>query len=236
MIVDFKDYVIAGILLDIAQKEHSGFARVFDVDQFRDEFERIYNADIPSQLLSASVSKLIELGGGRIVRDPFTRDFIYLDKNSCERLFNEAEDNPDTVIGRAYLIGSRYLEEAFLAIAELSEANLLAEFYDMRNPDRFIDIDHANDPRARKIEEGFEELQTQLFQNNEVAIALGEYLEVARNEVLALRARWHQTQIRAAAFVNQAQQTLIWISREASKTFVGQSAKKLFDLIMDYFF
>jgi hypothetical protein len=236
VIVDLKDYVIAAILLDIAQKDHSGFARVFDAEQFRDELERVYGADLPVSLISSSVHKLVELGGGQIVSDPFTSDYIYLDARSCTSLFHEAEDNPKTVAGRAYLIGSRFIVEAFTRIVELGEANLLAEFYDFDEPDRLTAIDRPNDPAVKEIDQGFEQLERELLENNESVIQLGDSVDVARQEVSALKQRWLNAKIRAASFVNQAQQTLVWISREAGKTVVGETAKKLFQLIMSYFF
>lgn len=236
MIVDLKDYIIAAILLDIAGESHSGFARVFDADKFQDEFERVYDVTIPTPLIASSVFKLVELGGGRIVSDPFTRDYIYLDSRACTELFNEAEDNPDTVVGRAYIIGEKFIQEALLRITELTEANLLAEFYDFEEPDRLKKIDHDGDVRAKAISKGFDELQKQLDENNEAAVSLGDSLEIAKSEVSALRVRWNDGKIRAASFVNQAQQTLVWIAQEAGKSVVGQSAKRLFDLIMDFFF
>ena len=236
MIVDLKDYIIAAILLDIANNDHSGFSRVFDADQFRDGLERLYGADLPISLISASVHRLVELGGGQIVSDPFTSDYVYLDARSCTALFHDAEDNPKTVVGRAYLIGSRFIEQAFARIAELSEANLLAELYDFEEPNGFVVIDRPNDSAVKEIDQGFEQLERDLLENNESVIQLGDSIDVARQEVLALRQRWENTKIRAASFVNQAQQTLVWISREASKTVVGETAKRLFQLIMSYFF
>ncbi|MGB7374758.1 hypothetical protein [Pontixanthobacter sp.] len=236
MIVDLKDYLVAAILLDITQKSQSGFARVFDVDDFRDEFERVYSVNVPLPLLSASVSKLVEMDGGRVVSDPFTRDYIYLDPRKCEALFMESEDKPETVVGRAFLIGSKFIEEALLQIMELTEANLLAEFYDFEEPDRFVEIDHQNDQKVEAINDTFDELQKLLETNNESAIALGNDLELAKQEITALRVRWSSTKVRASAFVNQAQQSLVWLAREAGKTVVSQTAKQLYDLIVDFFF
>ena len=153
----------------------------------------------------------------------------------CEALFREAEDSPDTVVGRAYLIGNKFVEEALLRIMELSKDNLLAEFYDFEEPNRFAEIDRQSEA-VKQIDATFEALQTHLESNNESIMALGDSLEVAKSEVENLRTRWSNAKVRAAAFVNQAQQTLIWITKKAGGTMVGETAKRLYNLIVDFFF
>lgn len=234
MIVDLKDYVMTAILFDIADKDFSGFVRVFDAEKFQDEIERIYNVLIPAPLVSSSIYELVKRGGGEILSDPFTRDYTYLSKEKCLELFEDLSENSSTPFGKASLVGRQYVEEALLQIRNLSDENLLAEFYDFQYPDDFVEIDHSS-PAAAEIDAEFERLSEELVSNNAVGIELADSKDIAILEVKALRARWDESKIRIVSFINQAQQSLMWIVKQGGTTVVTETAKRLFNLIWDFF-
>ncbi|MBV1917909.1 MAG: hypothetical protein KUG65_07590 [Sphingomonadaceae bacterium] len=213
--------------------------------------------EVDPELAVEALEILSVCGAATISTDPFAGDYMKIDRGAfdrfvgaalseleqAERLAHRRDGNVDAVVdGQGYMkaerllkypvlnlyfeFGEGWLQQALQGIREDAEQSIPAS-------DRVVDLDH-NSPVAVKIGSALDELETRLKEDNDTGELTDDLRAAALEEVSHLKQRWSSAKIRVNSFVASTKSTLSWIGEKAATATVGELAKNLLKLILDF--
>jgi hypothetical protein len=239
-------------------------AEIFDGRVFKGDVENLpqfandaCDFAVSAELAFQALEILKECGLASVTRDEFAGEFMRIGAagfgsfvENGRRQINEAQHRADVqgvdiedafhdkdrsgislynfkALDRYFEYGDDWLHKALTSIHRQLSGDVPAS-------DRVVPIDH-NSPSAAEITSSFEALEASLKGDNDTGALIDDQRLAALEEVSRLKQWWLSTRVRCASFLTSANATLSWVGEKAAAATVGDLAKNLLKLLLDFF-
>jgi hypothetical protein len=231
------DYLAAGLLHALYDMSTSSSGHSYTVEGLHNVCEKSFEVSYDVEFTRSALDRLAEFGAVSFLEDQFADTLIRTKDKTIAEFFKTRQDSGD-IYWKTWEAELPWLKTAFgnsqfwdRLRQSLDGADNAAE---IPASDRIVALDHNSTP-AEDVTNSFEAIEQSLRGDNDTGALVGEERAAALEEVSRLKQWWLSAKVRVGSFLTSARATLGWVGEKAASATVGEMAKALLKLLLEFF-